>query len=282
MIHSTSFGKVTLVAALFLPLVGAQAHDELKYPMTWEGKWNRDPGPPKYDPSTPARRGQQPPLTPEYRKIYDASLADQDAGGQGNDTTHRCIPVGMPRQASSGFPIEIFITGKSVLILFESSFSSPRKIHTDGRDWPAEPEPMFAGYSIGKWLDTDGDGKYDTLEIETRHMKGPRQVDNSGMPLHEDNQTVVKERMSLNKTNPNILNNEVTLIDNAYTRPWTVMKNYRRMTGELGEDNCNENNNHIEIGKETYYLSADGHLMPAKKDQKPPDLRYFKQTQGQR
>ena len=76
----------------------------------------------------------------------------------------------------------------------------------------------------------------------------------------------------------NILNNEVTLIDNAYTRPWTVMKNYQRMKGELGEDNCNESNNHIEIGKEIYYLSADGLLMPAKKGQKPPDLRYFDQT----
>jgi len=26
-------------------------------------------------------------------------------------------------------------------------------------------------------------------------------------------------------------------------------------------------------------MSADGFLMPAKKDQPPPDLRYFKQTQ---
>jgi hypothetical protein len=33
------------------------------------------------------------------------------------------------------------------------------------------------------------------------------------------------------------------------------------------------------IGKENYFLSADGLLMPAKKDQPPPDLRYFKQTQ---
>jgi hypothetical protein len=27
--------------------------------------------------------------------------------------------------------------------------------------------------------------------------------------------------------------------------------------------------------KENYYLSADGYLMPAKKGQAPPDLRYF-------
>jgi hypothetical protein len=31
----------------------------------------------------------------------------------------------------------------------------------------------------------------------------------------------------------------------------------------------------VQIGKETYFLSADGVLMPAKKDQAPPDLRYF-------
>jgi hypothetical protein len=31
------------------------------------------------------------------------------------------------------------------------------------------------------------------------------------------------------------------------------------------------------IGSENYFLSADGLLMPAKKNQPPPDLRYFKQ-----
>jgi hypothetical protein len=29
------------------------------------------------------------------------------------------------------------------------------------------------------------------------------------------------------------------------------------------------------IGKENYFLSADGLLMPVRKDQPPPDLRYF-------
>jgi hypothetical protein len=33
---------------------------------------------------------------------------------------------------------------------------------------------MFAGYSIGKWVDEDGDGRYDVLVVETRNMKGPR------------------------------------------------------------------------------------------------------------
>jgi len=186
----------------------------------------------------------------------------------------------MPRQATSGFPIELVITPKTTYFLYESSFSTTRRIFTDGRDWPKDEEPTFAGYSIGKWIDTDRDGRYDLLEIETRNMKGPRAFDNSGIPLHQDNETVVKERIFADKANPDLLHNELTTFDHALTRPWTVMKNYRRDRKETWpEDNCSENNNHIEIGKEGYFLSADGYLMPTKKDQKPPDLRYFKQSQ---
>jgi len=72
------------------------------------------------------------------------------------------------------------------------------------------------------------------------------------------------------------------VIDHALTRPWTVDKRYRRNPNprpNRPESYCTENNAQIVIGKENYFLSADGFLMPAKKDQPPPDLRYFKQTQ---
>ena len=36
---------------------------------------------------------------------------------------------------------------------------------------------------------------------------------------------------------------------------------------------------HVQIGKENYYLGAGGILMPAKKGQSPPDLKYFKDSQ---
>jgi hypothetical protein len=58
-----------------------------------------------------------------------------------------------------------------------------------------------------------------------------------------------------------------------------VTKNYRRNPypqAEWREWICGENNPHVVIGKDNYYLSADGLLMPARKDQAPPDLRYFK------
>ena len=81
----------------------------------------------------------------------------------------------------------------------------PRRIVTDGRDWPKEIEPTFNGYSIGKWIDTDHDGRYDVLETETLGLKGPRTYEGTGMPFHKDNQTVIKERLFLDKACENFL-----------------------------------------------------------------------------
>jgi hypothetical protein len=50
-----------------------------------------------------------------------------------------------------------------------------RRIFTDGRDWPKDLDPTFQGFSIGRWIDEDGDGRYNVLEVETRGpFKGPR------------------------------------------------------------------------------------------------------------
>jgi hypothetical protein len=127
-----------------------------------------------------------------------------------------------------------------------------------------------------KWLD-NGHGRYDTLEVETRNLKGPRTYDTSGLPLHTDNQTVVKERIFLDKSDGDLLHDEITTFDHALTRPWTVDKRYRRERNVVWVENvCNEYNPHVAIHNEIYYLSADGDLMPSKKDQPPPDLKYFR------
>jgi len=39
------------------------------------------------------------------------------------------------------------------------------------------------------------------------------------------------------------------------------------------------NNSMIAIGRESYYMSRDGMLMPVRKRQPPSDLRYFKRSQ---
>jgi hypothetical protein len=272
-----SIGAIALAATLIAAAADIQAFDETKYP-DWSGQWRRPAGVGnQWDTSRPPRKGLAP-LTPEYQTIYEANLADQAAGGQGTDPTYICIPDGMPRAMNVIFPMEIIIQPHVTHMLIEY-LSMVRRIYTDGRDWPENAEPSFMGYSIGKWVDTGGRGRFDVLEVETRNLKGPRSFDASGLPLHVDNQTIVKERIYLNSADPNVLHDEVTTIDNALTRPWTVIKNYHRVRKPVWvEAICAEGNQHVRIGTENYMLSADGYLMPAKKGQAPPDLRYFDQA----
>jgi hypothetical protein len=111
-------------------------------------------------------------------------------------------------------------------------------------------------------------------------MKGPRVYDASGIPLHADNQTVVEERIHLDKTDASLMHNDMTIIDHALTKPWLVNQTYKRQASSkpqwFSHMVCGEGNSHIGIGEESYMLSAEGFLMPTKKDQPPPDLRYFK------
>jgi hypothetical protein len=286
MSYRTSLFVVAALVTFSTPLLNALAHDESKYP-NWKGQWSViiTPGLEgqmvKFDPTKPWGKGQGAPLTPEYQKIHEASMADQAKGGLGNYPTATCWPGGMPRMMSAG-QYEYVITSDTTYILIGGE-DHYRRIFTDGRSWPTTIEPTYAGYSIGKWIDEDGDGRFDVLEVETSGpFKGPRAYDATGLPLHFDNESMFKERFYLDKTNPNVLHNNITVIDHALTRPWTVDKTYRRNTNPRAawrEFYCVEGNVNIVIGKENYFMSADGLLMPAKKDQAPPDTRYFNRTQ---
>src|SRR5580700_2432259 len=267
--YKSMIGAIALVAVMNLAITSALAFDETKYPQ-WRGQWRRIGGI-QWDPSGPIGRPEQPPLKPQYQAMFEASLADQAAGGQGNDPTFTCLPPGMPRAMTVVFPMEIIIMPDTTYMIIEYD-NQVRRIYTDGRDWPKDSEPSFVGYSIGKWIDEDGDGRFDALEVESRGFKGPRSFDASGIPLDEDNQTVIKERIYLDKADNDLLHDEVTTIDNALTRPWTVTKTYRREHDPIWFDySCPEGNHHVRIGKENYYASEDGALWPAKKDQSPPE-----------
>jgi hypothetical protein len=282
---------------------GGQAAEPAKYP-DWKGAWMRwfppdavlEPnggftagGQPSHDQTKPWGRGQEAPLTAEYQKVFEQSLADQANGGEGNFFDHavRCMPGGMPLM-TVGFGATEFIVTPETTYIAVGAGEPLRRIFTDGRDWPTDidkVEPTYGGYSIGRWIDQDGSGNYDVLEAETRGpFKGPRSYDATGLPLHFDNQSIFKERIFRDRADPKILHDVLTTVDHALTRPWTVDKRYVHNPNprfRWGEVSCAENmrNSMIAIGKDSYYMSADGLLMPVRKDQPPPDLRYFKRTQ---
>ncbi len=275
MLYRGSISAIAFLATLGVMIADAQAWDDTKYP-DFSGQWRSIGGPGRYDQSQP-RGGPTPaPFTPEYQAIFDAIRSE---GGQGtSNMTYRCWSPGMPRVTNGYGEMEFVVTPKTTHILADHIYDN-RRIFTDGRPWPETMIPTLLGYSIGRWVDTDGDGRYDVLEVETRGFRGPRAYDASGMPLHFDNQSIIKEKIFIDKADPNIAHDEVTVIDNALTRPWTVMKNYRRNAEPYpiwNEENCPETNNHVVVGKDDYMLSGEGLLMPTKKGQAPPDLRYFK------
>jgi hypothetical protein len=272
MLLRNSIAAVAVATALCASL-GARAQDAGKYPNL-KGQWvgvGAAPDAP-WDPSKPAG-AQQAPLTPEYQLIYQAIVA-KHASGVKDPTT--CLPPGMPRTMLMYEPMEVIVMPDTtyMMITYMSEF---RRIFTDGRKWPDDLEPSYAGYSIGHWVDENKNGHFNVLEVETRGMKGPRTFDASDLPLHEDNETVVKERIYLDKSDLNLLHDEVTTIDHALTRPWVVMRSYYREPNPVwNEFVCSEDNHQVMLGKENYLISDQGLLSPTRPGQPAPDLKYFK------
>jgi len=266
-----------LAAALGISVADACAVDDGKYPEI-HGAWariGRGGSSAAWDPTKPAGLQQQAPLTPEYQAIFEANLANRSLGGQEYNPAINCLPAGMPRVMIAYDPLEIIVTPE-VTYIRSDHLTENRRIYTDGRDWPRKISPTFAGYSIGKWVGENGDSRYEALEVETRAMKGPRVLDVNGLPLHRDNQTIVKEHLFIDKADHDLLHDQIITVDHAYTRPWTVTRDYRREVDPIWvENNCGADNHYVSIGKEAYFISADGYLMPTKKNQPAPDLRNF-------
>jgi len=244
-----TFPAAPLLAALFIPIAGAAAEDGRsldKYPDL-RGQWERT-----FVPRW-AVGPEKAPLTAEYQKVYEANLADMANGGPGNVPSWYCLPQGMPMMMNAYDPMEVVVTPETTL-------------------------PVFSGYSIGKWLDEDGDGKYDVLEVETRFIRAPHTYDAQGIPFHEDNQAIIKERIYLDKADKNLLHDDITSHDHALTQPWTKNRTYKRNSNPRPvwlEEACAGDNAMVKIGNDPYFLSPDGLLMPTRKDQPPPNTRYF-------
>jgi hypothetical protein len=275
-----------LVLAAFLTATASAAQAETKQYPDWRGEWAaifaRQPGQQlRFDPSKPYGKAQEAPLTEEYKKIYEANLAEVAAGKQGIFLYHAsCFPAGMPTMMSAGTH-EMVITPDTTYILGGDDM---RRVFTDGRPWPKDLEATYQGFSIGHWIDEGDTGTYNVLEVETRGpFKGPRAYDASGLPLAFDNESTFNERFFIDKNDKNILHDVITVTDHALTRPWTVDKTYRHGNKKYpnwSRTSCIEGNGWVTIGPEYYLLSDDGLLMPSYKGQQAPDPKYFIKAQA--
>ncbi len=208
-------------------------------------------------------------MTEEGWRVVEEGQALQQTGHHGGDPTWNCIPPGMPR-VIVGVLLTEFIVRPNTTLIFQEYMMQVRRIYTDGRTWPEYIEPSFNGYSIGHWEDSDEDGVFDVLNIETRAIGGKRSYGAIGLPLSND--TIVHERIFLDPEDPNIIRNQVTTVDGYLTEPWAVVRSLHRDREPVWYDfTCQDDNRHIMVNDEFYTLNWDRTVvMPTRENQPPP------------
>jgi hypothetical protein len=105
-------------------------------------------------------KSNPPPWTPAAARQIDA-LKALEAGGDPRGLFIDCLPEGMPSwMLISHNALEFLFTPGRVTLLGESDGNRLRRIYTDGRPHPDDPDPTFFGHSIGHW-------EGDTLVVDT-------------------------------------------------------------------------------------------------------------------
>jgi hypothetical protein len=150
------------------------------------------------------------PMTPPAAALFKERF---DAFGKDNPSTS-CLPLGLPMMDYAVFPHKIVQTREVVVVLYEA-LTMFRQIYTDRRKLPVDPEPAFAGYSIGRW---DGD----TLVVEAAGFRDGGWLDALGHP-HSDAMRLTERFRRLNFGTMEV---QVTVDDpKSYTRPFTFKFN---------------------------------------------------------
>jgi hypothetical protein len=190
--------------------------------------------------NSPSRRGQQPPLRPEYLAMWNQRWADADAGRATTDPTARCIPPGFPRFLTMVLPGEILQAEHQLNWYAEFSEATVR-VYLDGREPPADLVPSFNGYSTGHW-------EGNALVVKTVGLRGDTLVDTTGVP-HSD-QLTVNWRMT--KVTPDFFEVDIELVDPVvFTSPWTTTKYYSRLpAGEFVQEYACQAGNRFEVNAE--------------------------------
>ena len=193
-----------------------------------------------------------PSLTPEYAAKRRTLLANPPE----DNPTANCLPPGMPGIMGQPYPMEFLLTPGQVTIVIEA-YTQVRRIYTDGRPLPSDPDPTFHGTSVGRW-------EGDALVVDTVGFSPLTELDRA-VPHSEKMR--ITERFTL--TDSNTMNIETAVIDpEALTAPYTtyrILKRHRNWT--IAEYVCEENNRNFvdQNGKAGVNLTRPGGS-PTKKD----------------
>jgi hypothetical protein len=148
-----------------------------------------------------------------------------------NDTQFNCLPAGFPLMVTVPAPFKIVQAGGLTVMLSEAD-TSFRQIFTDGRPFPADPQPSWMGSSVGHW---DGD----TFVVETLGFNDRGQLDAKGH-VHSDALHVTER---YHRRDFGHMEVQMTFDDpKVFTRPVAINIGFvLRPTTDLIEYFCSEN-----------------------------------------
>jgi hypothetical protein len=191
------------------------------------------------------------------------ALETREQAGRPKGLFVDCLPHGMPAlMLVTHNALEFVFEPGRVLVLGESDGNRLRRIHTDGRPHPNDPDPSFFGHSIGRW---EGDALVvDTVAIFPQTYLAVSEA--VGIPNDGDLHVVEKIRLE----GPDTLVDDLTITaPHILTRPWRTRRIYNRQrdpAAEIVEGVCLQ-------GRFLEGQDADGHAaftaLPAGQDGAP-------------
>jgi hypothetical protein len=195
---------------------------------------------------------EEPALIAAYQAERNASLE----GGASNASAgvpvraSNCLPPGMPSIMTQPYSLEFLFTPGKVTIIQEA-YMQVRRVFTDGRPLPENPEPAFNGHSIGHW-------EGETLVIETVGIKDSVPLTRARAWHGPD--LKITERIFLDDEDADLLHLEFTFEDpDALEKQWHSSATFRRSRDwEKLEFVCAENDrNPVGPDGETDFLIAE-------------------------
>jgi hypothetical protein len=165
------------------------------------------------------------PIRPEAAELFRRNAANAARASS-------CLPLGIPGADMLTYaPFKIIQTPGVTVILYEVD-NTHRQIYTDGRKLPADPQPMWLGYSVGKW-------EGDTLVVDTAGFNDRGRLDGFGHPRSE----ALRVQERFHRRDFGHMDVQVTVDDpKMYLKPITVKVTELLIPdSDVLESFCNEN-----------------------------------------
>lgn len=195
------------------------------------GVWS--PGP--LDRFPPGSR-TAPPWRPE-QAAQIAALQKLEEDGSPQNIYVNCLPEGLPSSVTQTLnSVEFLVTPGRVTVLGEFDGNRLRRIWTDGRTHPVDPDPTFSGHSIGRW-------EKDVLVVDTVGFLPQVFIPmGQGVGLPNNGDMHVEERIYL--TGPDTLKVDLTVhAPKVLAGPWQASRTFtrhRERKYDLVESSCRQ------------------------------------------